>query len=181
MKKLLPVALLLPLFTGCTSLGWIESVIGIKPAATPYGPFSEERRLIWDVCREVLADEGYTFANIKRDEWEMETRWFSYGSDFRFENHRYRITITLEDDDNPRWTKVMILAEHERNSGENPLDASEDAWSAEGADEDVQDLLAYKIKTNINRKRDIYTETYRRLDAEDRRKAPPPDYGDTNR
>ncbi|MCE9583013.1 MAG: hypothetical protein K8T20_11005 [Planctomycetes bacterium] len=180
MKRLLPLALLAaaPFFSGCSSLGEVKSWLGIKPASTEYGPFSASPKDVWEATRDVLADMDYTFAKSERSEWKMESRWNSYGSDFSHENHRYRVTVELEEAGN--GTLMNLLVEHEANTGTDPIRPSEADWAGEGADEDMQNEIVYRVRKKIAglEHGDIFQKTYDRLDKEDNTERPKaPDYG----
>ena len=183
MKHLLALALLAaPLLnTGCSSLPQVRALLGIKPATTEYGPFAGTTKEVWEASRDVMADMGYTFAKIDREEWYLESHWNSYGSDFSHENHRYRVTMELEQI-GPGETLMNLVVEMESNSGTNPIAPGESDWSYDGSDPDAQDEIVYRTRKKLggNGLGDIYEKTLKRLEEEERaKKQKPPEYGDT--
>jgi uncharacterized lipoprotein len=181
MKRAFLALVALPLLAGCiTSPGWIQHALGIKPDGMDYGPIPNSRMAVWEAAREVLADEGYTFKTIDREEWEIETHWYGYGADQRYHNYRYRVSIEL--DETREGVMMELLVEEERNSGTNPLDPELDDWEHQGANEEMEDQLAFMIQKALNGKKDVYEEAYKRLEEqENRKRTPPPDYADPNR
>lgn len=166
---------------GCSSLPQIQATLGIKPAKTEYGPFDASKKEVWEAARDSMADMGFTFRESNRDEWFLESRWNSYGSDFSHENHRYRATMELEDSDSG-GTTMWLVVEMETNSGTNPVSPGEADWSADGADKEMQDEIVYRTRKKLGGHGlgDIYDKTLRRLEEEEERKRQkPPDYGDT--
>ncbi len=183
MKRLLVLAALAaPLFsTGCTSIPQVKSWFGIKPSMTDYGPFDATKKEVWEASRDAMADMGFTFREAKREEWFLESHWNSYGSDWSHENHRYRATMELEDADGGGVT-MRLVVEGETNSGTDPIRPAEADWSADGADEDMENEIVYRTRKKIGGHGlgDIYDKTLKRLEEEDNRKPQkPPDYGDT--
>ncbi|MEK7469113.1 MAG: hypothetical protein AAB074_17200 [Planctomycetota bacterium] len=182
MKHLRALALLaLPLaFTGCSSVPQIRAFLGIKPEKTEYGPFAGTTKEVWEASRDVMADMGYTFAEVNREEWFLESHWNSYGSDFSHENHRYRVTMELEPV-GPGQTLMHLVVEAETNSGTNPVSPGEADWAYDGSDPEAQDEIVYRTRKKLggNGLGDIYEKTLRRLEEEERAKnQKPPDYGE---
>jgi hypothetical protein len=183
MKHLLAVlALSAPFFsTGCSSVPQIRALLGIKPAMTEYGPFRGTTKEVWEASRDVMADLGYTFEKVNREEWFLESHWNSYGSDFSHENHRYRVTMELEPNGLDS-TMMNLVVEQEINSGTDPINPGAADWSYDGSDPDAQDEIVYRTRKKLggNGLGDIYEKTLQRLEEEDRHKRDkPPDYGDT--
>ncbi|KAF0245185.1 MAG: hypothetical protein FD180_1838 [Planctomycetota bacterium] len=181
MKHLLAVlALAAPLFaTGCSSIPQFRALLGIKPAKTEYGPFAGTKKEVWEAARDVLADQGYTFAEVDREEWYIESHWNNYGSDFSHENHRYRVTMELESV-GPNDTLMLLVVEVETNSGTDPINPGAADWSYDGSDPDFEEQIVYLTRKKLggNGLGDIYEKTLRRLEEEERAKGQkPPDYG----
>lgn len=166
----------LPLLTGCLSSGQIAGWLGIKPSMRSYGPYRQDRAEVWSACRDVLADEGFSFAEVEREDWHLETRWCGYGSDFYYGNKRWRITVDLVDGDWEGETVVEMVAEWERNSARDFFEPDEEDWEHMGADRDLEEQINYRIRTRLT-KRDIFYDTYRRLEKEDKGRTKPPDFG----
>ncbi|MCE9582456.1 MAG: outer membrane protein assembly factor BamC [Planctomycetes bacterium] len=103
-----------------------------------------DRKQVWDAAHAVLANKGFTLSRSNRDEWHLETRWNSIGSDASRANHRYRVTLELAESDS--GTLLELLVEHESNTAIDAATPREDDWSSEGADEDMQADLVYKLK-----------------------------------
>ncbi|NUN48875.1 MAG: hypothetical protein HUU15_08625 [Candidatus Brocadiae bacterium] len=179
MRYLLPAIIVLSAVfnAGCTSAGSIRAALGIKPAGKEFGPFREPRDIIWEAAREVIADEGYRFPEVSKEkgkDWEFETDWTSYGSDWRYENHRYRITLTLS---GPEGSTIMeIVAEKQSNSGSDPIDARADAWEDKGQDDELADQYAWSIRKKFSNGGDIYDKLMKRYEEEGKEPTKPPDY-----
>jgi hypothetical protein len=180
MRKSWLVALLsAALCCGCART--YDGPLALKPAFTEYGPFTSPPDEVWVAARGVLAEMGYTFSKVSREEWYFETHWNYLGSDFSHENRRYRVTMEL-DSRGPGETIMYLVVEAETNSAADPACPGEADWAYDGADPDAQDEIVYRTRKKLggNGLGDIYEKTLQHLDEEDKHKRDkPPDYGDT--
>lgn len=177
MKNLLLALTLvaLPLLTGC-SASRIKDALGIEPGKTDFGPFPYARKAVFEAARDVLADEGYRLAHIDRNDWELQTNWWGYGSGEYYGNKRWRITMEFTEEAD--GTIVDVLAHYQRNSSQSVLYAGEEDWETLGADHAVENELMYKVRGRLEKDRDYYQQFYDRYMEEDR--ARPRTGGSTN-
>lgn len=167
MKRLLLLALALPVLPGCSGGVWL-SWLGIPPGKEEYSVKSDMKDT-WVAVRDVLADRGYQFEEADREEWELRTRWNGYGSDEFYGNKRWKIRLHLEEAEDG-GTIICMSAELQRNSGRNLINPEDEDWESLGSDHNEEELIHRMVMIRLNKNKDHWAETYRRLDREDKEK-----------